>query len=62
MNCFITLDYELFLGEKTGTVDGCLVKPMDALLRVLDKYGIKANVMVDAAYLLRMKQFVGKNP
>ena len=59
MDCFITLDYELFLGEKTGTADGCLVKPMDALLQVLDKYGIKANIMVDAAYLLRMKQLKG---
>ena len=59
MDCYITLDYELFLGDKTGTADGCLVKPMDALLQVLDKYGVKANIMVDAAYLLRMKQLKG---
>lgn len=55
-NCYITLDYELCLGRRTGTAEGCLVKPMAALTQMLDKYGIRVNVMVDAAYLYRMNQ------
>lgn len=55
-NCYITLDYELCLGRRTGTAEGCLVKPMEALTKMLAKYGIKVNVMVDAAYLYRMNQ------
>ena len=55
-NCYITLDYELCLGRRTGTAEGCLVKPMKALTKMLDKYGIKVNVMVDAAYLYRKNQ------
>lgn len=62
MNCYITLDYELFLGDRTGTAEGCLVEPMNALLKVLDQYGIKANLMVDAAYLNRMRQLRGEEP
>ena len=55
-NCYITLDYELCLGCRTGTAEGCLIRPMEALTKMLDKYGIKVNVMVDAAYLYRMNQ------
>ncbi len=31
MNVYFTLDYELFLGEKTGTPENCLIRPMDEL-------------------------------
>lgn len=56
MNIYITLDYELFLSSQTGTVDNCLIRPTEALLECLDKYGVKANFFVDAAYLLRLSQ------
>ena len=56
MNIFITLDYELFLGDVTGTPKNCLIRPMDALCNSLEKYKIKFIIFVDAAYLLRMFQ------
>ena len=56
MKAYITLDYELFMGSKVGTIDNCLIKPMNALTEMLDKYDIKCNVFVDAAYLLRLYQ------
>lgn len=56
MNIFITLDYELFLGDITGTPKNCLIRPMNALCSSLDKYNIKFIIFVDAAYLLRMYQ------
>lgn len=56
MKAYITLDYELFMGTNVGTIDNCLIKPMNALTKMLDKYNIKCNVFVDAAYLLRLYQ------
>jgi hypothetical protein len=56
MNGYITLDYELGMGEITGTPDKCLVEPMNHLTAMTDKYGIKMNVFVDAAYLLQMRK------
>jgi len=56
MNIFITLDYELFLGDVTGTPENCLIRPMDTLCNSLDKYNIKFIIFVDAVYLLRMFQ------
>ena len=56
MKAYITLDYELFMGTKVGTINNCLIKPMNALTKMLDKYNIKCNIFVDAAYLLRLYQ------
>lgn len=55
MDIRLTLDYELFLGDKTGTVEKCLIEPMEALRSVLNKNGIKITLFVDAAYLLRIR-------
>lgn len=62
MNCYITLDYELAMGDYTGTPERCLVEPMNHLTSMLDKYGIKLNIFVDAAYLLQMGKLKDKYP
>ena len=56
MNILITLDYELYLGSKTGTPENCLVRPMAKLTEVLDVHNAKFVIFVDAAYLLRLNQ------
>jgi len=56
MNVFLTIDYELFLGEKTGTPENCLILPTKCFVKMLDKFNVKATVFVDAAYLLRLFQ------
>ena len=61
MDIFLTLDYELFLGAKTGTPENCLIKPMAALCEALEKHGVRFSVFVDAAYLLRLSQLSDKN-
>ena len=58
--CFLTLDYELFLGQDTGSVSQCLIEPMLQLNRVLDKHGVRANIFVDAAYLLKVFELKDK--
>ncbi|MEW5757427.1 MAG: hypothetical protein AB1810_14115, partial [Pseudomonadota bacterium] len=50
------LDYELFFGEKTGSAEHCLIRPVDALLAVLDRYGVKLSLFVDAGFLLRLRR------
>ncbi len=52
----ITFDYELFLGEKSGSVQECLISPTDVLLDSLKKYGLKAYFFIDTVYLLRLKE------
>ncbi len=56
MNGYITLDYELFMGKTTGTPESCLVEPMMHLMDMVDKYNVKLNVFVDAAYLLQLNK------
>lgn len=56
MNIFITLDYELFFGEKSGTANRCILDPTNALLNILDKYDIKASFFVDAGYLFQLER------
>lgn len=60
MNIYLTLDYELFLGVKTGTPENCLIRPMDELCKVADKHHFKIVIFVDATYLLRMRQLRGQ--
>lgn len=62
MNGYITLDYELSLGNYTGTPENCLIKPMSHLTAMTGKYGIKMNVFVDAAYLLQLRKMKDQYP
>jgi hypothetical protein len=55
MKIFLTLDYELFLGSHTGSVEKCLIEPMAKLCSTADKYGVKFTIFVDATYLLALK-------
>jgi hypothetical protein len=61
MNIFITLDYELFLGVNPGTIDNCIIRPMNDFLTLLDKYQIKCTIFVDTAFLLRLKELGSNN-
>lgn len=53
----LTFDYELFLGEKSGSVDACLIDPTNELMAVFDKYRIRnAIFFVDTTHLLRLQE------
>lgn len=56
MDIIITLDYELFLNDITGTVNNCLIKPMQEIQKVCDKHNVKLTIFVDAAYLYRLTE------
>lgn len=52
----ITYDYELFLGNRSGSVEECLIKPTNQTLDMLGKYNAKAVFFVDTTYLLQLKK------
>lgn len=56
-----TFDYELFLGERSGTVQQCLIDPTDKLLACLGKYAFKALFFIDTVYILRLKEMAEKH-
>lgn len=62
MNAYITLDYELFMGETTGDVMSCLIRPMEELCKLARARNLELNVFVDAAYLLRLQQLQSEWP
>jgi hypothetical protein len=61
MNIYITLDYELFLGTNSGTVENCLIRPMKDFLAILDRYQVKCAIFVDSAFLLRLQELSHNN-
>ena len=56
-----TFDHELFLGRRSGTPENCLLRPGDAVMDVLERYGSKAVFFVDTTYLMRMEAMAGRH-
>lgn len=50
-----TYDYELFLGSKSGTVESCLLKPTEKILKAHNFFSVKAVFFVDTLFLWRLK-------
>lgn len=62
MNIFITLDYELFFGQKSGTVEDCILNPTEALLKIVEPYNVKFSCFVDAGYLMALERQMQEYP
>lgn len=62
MDIFFTLDYELFLGKKCGSVDNCLIRPLEEYTNRTKQYGVKFTLFVDAAFLYKLKELGHKFP
>jgi len=56
MNIYITLDYELFFGTNSGSVKHCIIKPTEALLKIVDPHNIKLVFFVDVGYLAQLEK------
>lgn len=57
----LTFDYELFLGEDSGTALKSIIEPTDKILKLLSENGAKAIFFVDATYLLALKKYNSKD-
>ena len=62
MNIYITLDYELFFGNKSGSVEKCIIEPTEKLLNLVDPYSIKFTCFVDAGYLVKLEMLKDEFP
>jgi hypothetical protein len=56
LKLILSLDYELFLGHKTGSVENCMITPVKALLKTIKPYHAKISLFVDAGFLLLLKE------
>ncbi|MBC2838241.1 hypothetical protein [Robiginitalea sp. SC105] len=56
MRIYITLDYELFFGPRTGTPEHCMLRPTDELIRLAAPLGIRFTCFVDSGYLLALRR------
>ena len=55
-NILLTFDYELFLGENSGSVYNSILKPTEIILNSLKKLNLKNSLFfVDTLYLYRLK-------
>ena len=57
MNIYITLDYELFFAEHSGSVEKSIIEPTEKLLEAVEKCLVKLCFFVDAGYLVRLKKY-----
>ncbi|MBL0049995.1 MAG: hypothetical protein IPP32_18075 [Bacteroidetes bacterium] len=56
-NLLFTFDYELFLGERSGSVAKCMIEPTNKLISIFDRHKIHAAIFfVDTTYLIRLKE------
>ncbi len=57
----LTFDYELFLGNDSGTALKSIIEPTDKILKLLKENGAKAIFFVDSTYLLALKKYNSKD-
>lgn len=58
--CTLAIDYELFLGSKTGTVTECMIGPTDKLISLLQINNSKMTVFWDILHFYRLLQLEEK--
>lgn len=57
MNIIISLDYELFFGSASGTIDKTIIIPSNELLKVVGSYDVKLSFFVDSGYILKLGEY-----
>ena len=62
MRTLLTLDYEVYFGRNTGTVERSILEPTEALLAVASRHGAKLVFFVDAGFILRLRAEMHKSP
>jgi len=56
MKIAITWDYELFFGDRSGSVEQCMLEPTDRLLTLADKFQIPFTFFPDAGCLIKFEE------
>jgi len=58
----LTVDYELFFGVDSGTVENCMIRPTKKLARLLGEYGGKMTLFWDILHYVRLGQLASQVP
>jgi hypothetical protein len=58
----LTIDYEIFFGESSGTVQNCMIKPMAELMKVLEQVQGKMTVFWDILHYWKLLQLENEFP
>ena len=53
----LTFDVELFFGQKSGTLENCIIEPSERILKELEKSSAVGTFFIDASYLLFLKEY-----
>lgn len=62
MNIYLTFDYELYFGERTGTARNCILYPTQLLKEVANKHNIKLVQFVDVGYIIKLEEYKTSYP
>jgi hypothetical protein len=57
----LTFDFELFLGERSGSVQKCMIEPTKELLKCIEKHKMSTVFFVDTLYLYRLNEISKSN-
>lgn len=60
MNIFLTMDYEVFFGEKSGTVQKCMIEPTNALMDLARKNQFHFTFFWDIGHFLALEKWAGE--
>jgi len=60
MNAYLTFDYELYFGAKTGTPEKSILEPTEKLMQIANKYNARLVFFVDAGYLTKLAEYSKK--
>ena len=62
MQIYLTFDYEIYFGDRPGSVEKCILEPTRMLTEMADKHGVKLCQFVDIGFLLKMESEMIKHP
>ena len=57
MNIQLTYDYEVFFGQKTGTIENCLIRPVSKLLELFAHYDVNATFYIDVNFIAKAESY-----
>lgn len=57
MKIFLTYDYELFFGERSGSVEKCMLEPTNELLNLVKEKDVFLTFFVDVGYLIQAEKY-----
>lgn len=62
MKVYLSFDYELYFGVKSGSADACIIEPAKLLLEIAARHAVHLNFFIDSGYLLALEKYSKRYP